>query len=1028
MDVNALHQCFSATLNPDQAIRQHAEAQLRQAERSIGFLGACLDIMVNQEVDPAIKIAAALFFKNRTVRYWTFYEDDTEETKSKIIDNDEKPIIRERLLDALIKTNDNLRKQLIPVLTTVINNDYPKEWPNLLETALNLLYTQDLNSAYTGLLCIAKITLSFRWHSNLSRPALDEIIQKYFPMLLHVGDTLLKETSKEAAEMTVLLLKTYKYATYHDLPVPLQTTENIANWCNFHVQVINKGLPEEVFKLDEGDRKFHPWLKAKKWAYANLQRLFSRYASTSLSKKFSYTEFSKSYLEDFIPQLLNLYLQQIDQWCSKQLYIGDEPLHHLISTIESAVVNKQTWNLVKPHYHVLVSNFIFPLLCPSDNILEGFENDPEDYIHSKLDIFDDSSSPDLAAVSLLVTLTEKRKKSTLESTTNFALSLLDQFKEASSQTLEDAKKTEGVLRLIGSLSHHFTSTKSPFYSQMESFLVQYVFQHLQSPYAFVKARACEVVSRFADLEFQNQDNVAMLYRGILSSLEDEHLPVQFEAALALQSFVKIPQFQEALGSIILPTMQKLLNLSNIVDSEAISGVMQELVESFSEELQPFGVDLMRNLVEQFMRLAKELFDASNVDVDNIDNGYEDLSDKQMAALGLLNTMITVLLSFESSVEIVHQLEEIFFPACEFVLKNDMEDFFREVGELVETSSFLLRSISPLSWKIFESLAECLINGMAFLYIEDFMPLINNYLVYGATGLKANPAYTEVLVSLCTKILSPDNSDTDIIFGGEISHRLILALGPEQSEKYVQTLLTHVINAVISESRLSLPLAVNMIDAIVAGLIHHSSLTMNTLVNGNFLLPFFKLWFQYIPKLKRVYDLKLSALGFLALIKLPLETFRAYQIDSIVYEFGSKLAKIYERLPNAIQNLEKCRKGFDEGPQGDFQYEGAEDDEAEWEDNSNEDEEEGEANDDYLKFLEEEAEKLKNFGHFEQDDDYLDDELDEDPLANTILDEINIFAVCKETIMTLQGEPEKYQSVFGLMTAEEQEVLQSVVQL
>ncbi|KAH3684851.1 hypothetical protein WICPIJ_004204 [Wickerhamomyces pijperi] len=1027
MDVRALHECFSATLSPDQSIRQNAETQLRQAERAIGFLGACLDILISDDVNPAVKVAAALFFKNRTVRYWTSYEDDTEEVKSKVIDSDEKPIIRERLLDALIKTNDKLRKQLIPVLTTVINSDYPKEWPNLLETALNLLYTQNLDSAYTGLLCIAKITQSFRWHSNENRPALDGIIQKYFPTLLQVADTLLRENSKEAAEMCVLLLKTYKYATYHDLPVPLQTPENIANWCNFHVQIINKELPEEVFKMDEADRKFHPWLKAKKWAYANLQRLFSRYASTSLSKKFSYPEFSKCFLEEFIPQLLNLYLQQIDQWCSKKLYLGDESLYHLICTVESAVTNKQTWPLIKPHFHLLVSNFIFPLLCPSDDTLERFEDDPEDYIHSKLDIFDDSSSPDLAAVSLLVTLTDKRKKSTLEYTTNFAFTLLDQLKDVPSQSLEDAKKTEGVLRLIGSLSHHFTSTKSPFYSQMEGFLSQYIFQHLQSKYPFVKARACDIVSRFSDLQFENQDNLATLFRGILSSFEDEHLPVQFEAALALQSFVKVPQFQEALGSIILPTMQKLLRLSNIIDSESISGVMQELVESFSEELQPFGVDLMSNLVDQFMRLAKELFDASNVDVDNLDGGYDDLSDKQMAALGLLNTMITVLLSFESSVEVVHQLEAIFFPACEFVLKNNMEDFFREIAELGETSSFLLRSISPLSWKMFEFLAECVLNGMGFLYIEDFMPLINNFLVYGASGLKANAAYAEVLFTLATKILTSDDSDSDVIFGGEICHRLILALGPEQSEQYIKNIYPLVISSIINLEKPGAPFAINMLDAIISGLIYHPVLSLNILVERNFLLPLFKLWFEYNPKLERVYDLKLSALGLLSLLKLPMETYKAYQLESIAFEFGHQLAKVYERLPNAIQNLEKRRKGFAEGPQGDHDgYDGFEDDEGEWDEN-NEDEA-AEGGDDYLKFLEDEAEKLKNYGYFDQDDDYLDDELDEDPLANTILDDINIFEVCKETILVLQGDAAKYQAVFGQLSEEEQTVLKTVIEL
>ncbi|KAH3677266.1 hypothetical protein WICMUC_001753 [Wickerhamomyces mucosus] len=1029
MDVSLLHECLNATLNSNQTIRQQAEVQLRQAEQNIGFLGACLDIIINNDVDPAVKVAAAVFFKNRTIRRWTSYEDDDNETKIQIIDNDEKPIIRERLLDALVKTNSNLRKQLIPVLTTIISNDYPNEWSNLLESALNLLYAQNLDSAYTGLLCFAKITSSFRWSSNENRPALDHIINQYFPTLLQIADSLLNEESKEAAEMTVLLLKTYKYSTYHDLPIPLQTPENVTSWCNFHVNVINKQLPEEIYKLDESDRKFHPWIKAKKWAYANLYRLFSRYASSGLSKKFTYTEFFNNFNENFIPQLLNLYLSQIDQWCSEKLYIGEEPLYHLISTIENAILQKQTWPLIKPHFQVLVSNFIFPLLCPSDDTLERFENDPEDYIHTKLDIFEETNSPDLAAISLLMTLISKKKKTTLESISTFAFTLLNQYKDISNQSLDDAKKLEGALRLIGCLSGNFTNSKSPFYSQMEHFLSSLLFQHLQSPYPFIKARTCEIVAKFSDLEFKDPDNLAILYRGILISFEDDNLPVQLEAALALQSFVKIPQFQEALSSIILPTMQKLLQLSNTIDTEAISGVMQELVEVFSEELQPFGVDLMSNLVEQFLRLAKELNDAANADVDDLENGYDDLTDKQMAALGLLNTMITVLLSFESSVEIVHRLEEIFFPVCEFVLKNNMEDFFREIGELVETSTFLLRSISPIIWKVFEYVVDALINGMAILYLEDFMPCLNNYLVYGVDQLKTNENYTKAFIQLFTSILQSDETDSELVFGGEIAHRLILALGPEQSQPYIESILTYIINAIVNEQHITKSFAINMLDAIIAGLIYHTQTTLATLAKGNYLLPFFNLWFKHIPGLKRVYDLKLSALGLLALLKLSPNDINQLQIDTIVSNFGPNLAIIMQLLPQAIQNLEKRRKGFDDAGDeyGEYNYD---EDEGEWEEEDADEDAEIQANSDYLEFLNEEAEKLKNFGHFaDDDDDDFDEDITEDPLANTILDGINIFAAFKETVLSVQAsEPEKYQVVFGKLNKDQQEILQNVMEL
>lgn len=188
----------------------------------------------------------------------------------------------------------------------------------------------------------------------------------------------------------------------------------------------------------------------------------------------------------------------------------------------------------------------------------------------------------------------------------------------------------------------------------------------------------EVSLKFADLNFENKDNLSVLFHGILNNFstsnEESSLPVDFECALVIQAYIHLPEFQEALSTIILPTMSKLLDLSNQIDNDAISAVMQECVENFSEQLQPFGVDLMAKLVEQFMRLAVDINEASKVDVDEFDGEYEDQTDKIMAAVGLLNTMITVLLSFENSREICAKLEEVFSPVIEFVLINKIDDF------------------------------------------------------------------------------------------------------------------------------------------------------------------------------------------------------------------------------------------------------------------------------------------------------------------------------------------------------------------
>jgi len=1025
MDVNALYQTFAESLSANQAARQQAEQTLRRAERSIGFLGACLDILSTDGVDLAVKKAAAVFFKNRVTRYWNIDERKAGEDQ---IDSDEKPIIRDRLLPTLVSVNHQLRNQLVPVLSTIIVGDYPKKWPNLVDAAVQLLYAQNLDSAYTGLLCFSEICRTYRWVTNEERKDLEQLIASHFPILLTVGDTLLKEDSPDAGEMTKLLLKAYKFATYHDLPETLQTTEAITSWMTFHVNVIQKDLPKYIIEnMEDSERKLDPWVKCKKWAYANLYRLFTRYASHSLSKKFTYNQFSDFFNDNFVPQLLNLYLSQIDQWCNKKLWLSDESLYYLINFLENAVTQKRTWPFIKPHFELLISHFVFPLLCPSDDTLDTFENDPQEYIHSNLDIYDESTSPDLAAIGLLITLTTKKKKTTLEPIMQFAYSLLTELKTVANTDLESAKKLEGAMRLIGSISDNFVKETSPYYSQMEGFLSTLIFPHFENKFAFIKARTCEVASKFAEIEFQDEANLGVLFRGILSSFEDDHLPVQLEASLALQNFIKIPQFQEALGAVILPTMQRLLTLSNTIDSDAISGVMQEMVEVFSVQLQPFGVELIANLVEQFMKLAKELNDAANVDADNFDGGYDDLTDKQMAALGLLNTMITVLLSFESSADVVFKLEETFAPAVEYVLRNNIEDFFKEVSELIENSTFLVREISPTCWKLFEVLVPSIQSGIALLYLEDWMPALNNYLVYGARELTENQAYSKALFDLFKFIMTnEDSAMNDFACAGEIAQKLILAL-ERSSMLYVEEILQITTDNLINSEEMVNVYAINMIDTIVSSLVYHPVETLKLLESKNFLLMFFKLWFQYIPTLSRVYDLKLSTLGLLSFINIPASELTALHVGEVLPEAGLNLSLLMDKLPKAIQDLEKRRKEYDattDGVDG-YEYEGDDDDEGDWENEDVDEELDAAAQDDYLEFLNAEAAKLKSSGFYDDDDE----DVIEDPLASTILDGLNVFQTFKEGILSVQSnDAQKYHAVFHKLNAEQQSTIADVVQL
>ena len=56
----------------------------------------------------------------------------------------------------------------------------------------------------------------------------------------------------------------------------------MVGWCTLFIRVVGKDAPPSALPEDLDERESNHWWKAKKWSYANMNRLFVRYAITFL--------------------------------------------------------------------------------------------------------------------------------------------------------------------------------------------------------------------------------------------------------------------------------------------------------------------------------------------------------------------------------------------------------------------------------------------------------------------------------------------------------------------------------------------------------------------------------------------------------------------------------------------------------------------------------------------------------------------------------------------------------------------------
>lgn len=744
-------------------------------------------------------------------------------------------------------------------------------------------------------------------------------------------------------------------------------------------------MPED---LDE--REKNHWWKAKKWAYANLNRLFVRYGNPQTlgkSSEVDYTEVAKYFISHFAPEILKTYLVQVEKWVGKTLWLSRAALNQTLTFLDECIKPKSTWELLKPHTDSLLEHLVFPVLCQTDEDLELFEDEPQEYLHRKLNYYEETSAPDVAATNFLVTLTKNRRKQTY-SVLNFINNVVNTY-EAAPENEKDPRRKEGALRMIGTLSSVILGKKSPIADQVEYFFVRHVFPEFRSPHGFLRARACDTLEKFEALDFKDPNNLILIYKNILECMADPTLPVRVSASLALQPLIRHDIIRENMKQNIPQVMQQLLKLANEVDVDALANVMEDFVEVFAAELTPFAVALSEQLRDTYLRIVSELLARHR---ENDDSEYGDfLDEKSITALGVLQTIGTLILTLESTPDVLHHLETILMPVITVTLENKLygthlhknnrsgafsvdlfADLYNEVFEIIDSCTFAAKSISPTMWQAFELIHRTFKAG-AELYLEgestcniwsetecllftDMLPALENYVNYGTETLVQNRAYLDAIVDMIRTIFKDDKvGGVDRICGCKLAEIIMLNMRG-QVDDYVPEFIGLASNILFNEEPKVKSLKIHLMEVIVNGIYYNAPLTLHVLENNGWTNKFFSQWFASIDSFTRVHDKKLCIAAISALLTLNVQSVPV-SVQQGWPRLLQGIVRLFQTLPAALKNREEAKKeeayDYDDATYDDDDEEWAQ--EVDW---SNEGEDETEDIKDesqaYLDFLNEEV--------------------------------------------------------------------------
>ncbi|XP_063698998.1 importin-7 [Culicoides brevitarsis] len=826
--------------------RQQAEEELNKIQKIIGFVPSLLQVVMQNDVDLPVRQAGAIYMKNMICNNWQDKDPEPGTPLAFAIHEQDRAMVRESIVEAIVLSPDMIKVQLCVCLNNIIKCDFPGRWTQIVDKINIYLQNSDPTGWNGALLCMYQLVKNYEYKKPNERTPLVEAMNLLLPLIYNLMINLLNEPSDQSLLLQKQILKIYYALTQYALPLNVISREMFAQWMEICRQILDRPAPDSS-AIEEDERPEMPCWKVKKWATHIIGRMFERYGSPGNVISKEYEEFAKWYLETFSAGMLEAILKVFDQY-RLNVYISPRVMTGLLNYLKTAVSHAFTWKLLKQHVITLIQHVIFPLMCYSEADEELWEADPVEYIRLKFDVFDDYSTPVPAAESLLHSVCKTRK-----GILNSVMAVIMQIITAGNI---DAKQKDGALHMVGTLADVLLKKKI-FKEQVETLLTTYVFPEFQSPHGHLRARACWVLHYFSEIKLKNIQTLQEIMRLTTEALlKDKDLPVKVEAAVALQMFlISQDHAQQYLEPQIKQITMELLTIIRETENEDLTNVLQKIVCTYSEQLQPVALEICQHLATTFQQVLES---------------EEGSDEKAITAMGLLNTMETLLSVMEDNPQTLASLHPIVLQVVVHILNTNVAEFYEEAFSLVY--DLTSKNISPDMWKLLEYIYQ-MFQKDGLEYFVDMMPTLHNYITVDTEAFLSNRNHVLAMFEMCKVVMTTGQSTEEAECNAAKLLEVIILQCRGRIDECMPSFVELVLGRLTKEVKTS-ELRTMCLQVVIAALYYNPQLLLQILENlpmpagqESICSHFIKQWLHDTDCFLGIHDRKLCVIGMCTLMSL-----------------------------------------------------------------------------------------------------------------------------------------------------------------
>jgi exportin-2 (importin alpha re-exporter) len=356
---------------------------LAEGAKQPGFMIQLLQLVDNGNTNPAVRQAAAVYFKNTVKAGWDASKDAEERKSIEILDQD-RATIKQHLVELMCTVPPVIQAQLSEAICIIATQDYPHHWESLLPNLVQKLQSDNATVVNGVLMTADSIFKSFR---DVQRS--DELYSVIIYTLKGIQEPLLALFVKTTQEV---------YALANDEVPLVEKMESLRLIVSIYYSLVYQDLPEFF------EDNMNPWMEG-----------FARYLEYSNPVLVDDDEEDKpdpiAKLQTAIVDVLKLYVERDEEvWIKDnlsqftslvwKLLLGTskaakyDQLVVISMKYLSILVGRQIYGQLFQDDSVLqqiVSNIVIPNMMYRESDVDNFEDNPEEFILTELEGADNES-------------------------------------------------------------------------------------------------------------------------------------------------------------------------------------------------------------------------------------------------------------------------------------------------------------------------------------------------------------------------------------------------------------------------------------------------------------------------------------------------------------------------------------------------------------------------------------------------------------------------------------------------------------